>query len=150
MNKKKIILGIMIVAIVIIIVVMVIKNNENTSENKNNVVVQEIPVQTMIDGTKLNTSSKLSEIKKVGNLEISNAQLTNKDNKTTFLADVKNVGTDKVSMLNVEVVLLDKQGNTVKTLKGLLGTIGANDTAQLNIETLGNYTNVYDYKINIK
>lgn len=152
MNKNlKIIVVLMIVAIVVILGIIIVRNNNN----ENNIVAdtretKEIAVQTMKDGTKLNTSSKLSEIKKVQNLEISNAQLTNKDNKTTFLADVKNVGSDKITMVDVEVVLLDEAGNTVKTLKGLLGTIIANGTAQLNVETVGNYTSIYDYKVNIK
>lgn len=149
-KNNKIILGIMLVAIVVIVVDMIVRNNSNSRSEANNVVVQERQVQTMKDGTKLNTSSKLSEVKKAGNLEISNAQLTNKDNKTTFLADVRNVGIDKITMLDVEIVLLDENGNAVKTLKGLLGTIEPNSTAQLNVETLENYTDIYDYKINIK
>lgn len=153
MNRNlKMVVGMMIAAIVLIVIIMIAKNNSNEPANTTADVreIQEFAVQTMIDGTKLNTSSKLSEVKKVQNLEISNAQLTNKDNKTTFLADVKNVGTDKITMLDVEVVLLDEGGNTIKTLKGLLGTIAPNSTAQLNIETVGNYTNVYDYKVNVK
>ena len=151
-RNSKIILGILLVAIVVIVGVMIVRNNNNKNTNTTADVreLQEFVVQTMIDGTKLNTSSKLSEVKKAGNLEISNAQLTNKDNKTTFLADVKNVGTDKITMLDVEVVLLDEGGNTIKTLKGLLGTIAPNGAAQLNIEAVGNYTNIYDYKVNVK
>ena len=151
-RNSKIILGILLVAIVVIVGVMIVRNNNNKNTNTTADVreLQEFVVQTMIDGTKLNTSSKLSEVKKVQNLEISNAQLTNKDNKTTFLADVKNVGTDKITMLDVEVVLLDEGGNTIKTLKGLLGTIAPNGAAQLNIEAVGNYTNIYDYKVNVK
>ena len=148
----KIILSLMIVAIVVIVGIIIVRNNNNSNTNTaiDTRETKEIAVQTMIDGTKLNTSSKLREVKKAQNLEISNAQLTNKDNKTTFLADVRNVGTEKITMLDVEVVLLDEGGNTIKTLKGLLGTIAPNSTAQLNIETVGNYTNVYDYKVNVK
>lgn len=153
MNKNyKIITALVIIAIIVIVIacIIIVRNNNKTDTVTDTSETQEIEVQTMSDGTKLNTSNKLSEIKRVGNLEISGAQLTNKDNKTTFLADVKNVGTDKITMLDVEVVLLDKTGNTVKTLNGLLGTIASNGTTQLNVETTGNYTEAYDYKVNIK
>lgn len=147
-NNKWIFL--VVIAILVILVLFIVKNTNKKGIENNEIVVQETKVQTMQDGTKLNTSSKLDEVKKVGNLEITNAQLTSKDNKTTFLANVKNIGNQKLTMIDVEVILLDEQGKTVKVFNGLLGTIAPNATIQLNIETLGSYENIYDYKINLK
>lgn len=146
MRKKLIILLILLISVFIVIKV----SSQKKQEEKLNNIEQEIVVQELEDGTKLNTSKKLDETKKVGNLEISNSQLTNKDGKTTLLAQVKNVGNENIQMVELEVILLDKEGKEIKTLNGLLGTIKPGETTQLNVSSTSDYSQAYDYIIRIK
>ena len=148
MNKKTIIILLLIILVLIIFFVTKKdkkQNNKNTIENN-----QEILVQTLEDGTKLNTSTKLSEIKKVGDLEISKSQLTNKDGQTMLLADVKNVGNTTIQMIQLEITLIDSNQKEIEKLDGLLGTIKPGETVQLNVAATEDYTDIYDYIVKIK
>lgn len=147
LDRKKVIVFVIIIALIIIGIFVFVKNNE-TSEN---IEEPEVLVQTLEDGTKLNTSSKLKETKKIGNIEISNSQLTNKDGKTTLLADVKNVGNTKIEMLELEIVFVDRNNKQVGTLlNGLLGTIESGETVQLNVSSTNDYSEAYNYLVRIK
>lgn len=148
MNKKTII--IMILIILILIVLFVIKKDKQQTKQETIENNQEILVQTLQDGTKLNTSTKILETKKIENLEISNSQLTNKDGKTILLADVKNVGSTTIQMIQLEITLVDRNQNEIEKLDGLLGTIKPGETVQLNIEATEDYSDIYDYIVNIK
>jgi uncharacterized membrane protein YhiD involved in acid resistance len=148
MNKKTIIITLLIILALIIFIAIKKDNKQNNQEiTENN---QEILVQTLEDGTKLNTSTKLLETKKVENLEISNSQLTNKEGKTILLADVKNVGNTTIQMIQLEITLVDSNQKEIEKLDGLLGTIKPGETVQLNIEATEDYSNIYDYIVNIK
>lgn len=146
LDKKKVIIFVISIALLIIGIFVFLKNNEKTE----NIEEPEVLVQTLEDGTKLNTSAKLKEIKKVGNIEISNSQLTNKDGKTTLLADVKNVGNTKIEMLELEIVFVDRNNKQVGTLNGLLGTIQAGEVVQLNVSSTNDYLEAYNYLVKIK
>ena len=148
MNKKTIIITLLIIlALIIFIAIKKDKKQNNQEITENN---QEILVQTLEDGTKLNTSTKLLETKKVENLEISNSQLTNKEGKTILLADVKNVGSTTIQMIQLEITLVDSNQKKIEKLDGLLGTIKPGETVQLNIEATEDYSDIYDYIVNIK
>ena len=146
-DRKKVIVFVIIIALIIIGIFLFLKNNDTTE----NIEEPEVLVQTLEDGTKLNTSSKLKETKKIESVEISNSQLTNKDGKTTLLADVKNVGNTKIEMLELEIVFVDRNNKQVGTiLNGLLGTIENGETVQLNVSSTNDYSEAYDYLVRIK
>ena len=148
MNKKTIIIALLIILVLIIFITIKKDQKQNNQEiTENN---QEILVQTLEDGTKLNTSTKLLETKKIENLEISNSQLTNKEGKTVLLADVKNVGSTTIQMIQLEITLVDSNQKEIEKLDGLLGTIKLGETVQLNIEATEDYSDIYDYIVNIK
>lgn len=148
MNKKTIIIALLIILVLIIFITIKKDQKQNNQEiTENN---QEILVQTLEDGTKLNTSTKLLETKKIENLEISNSQLTNKEGKTILLADVKNVGSTTIQMIQLEITLVDSNQKKIEKLDGLLGTIKPGETVQLNIEATEDYSDIYDYIVNIK
>lgn len=147
MNKKKYILAILVLLIIVFIGVKKI----NDSKKKQKVEINSTTyVQILEDGTKYNTSTKLSEIKKVGNLEFDDSQLTNKNGKTTLLANVKNIGNKKIEWVELEIILIDQNGNELDTLDSLLGTIKPGENIQLNAETTNDYSNIYDYIVKIK
>ena len=140
MNKKTIIIALLIILVLIIFITIKKDQKQNNQEiTENN---QEILVQTLEDGTKLNTSTKL--------LETSNSQLTNKEGKTILLADVKNVGSTTIQMVQLEITLVDSNQKEIEKLDGLLGTIKPGETVQLNVEATEDYSNIYDYIVNIK
>ena len=148
MNKKTIIIALLIILVLIIFIAIKKDKKQNNQEiTENN---QEILVQTLEDGTKLNTSTKLLETKKIENLEISNSQLTNKEGKTILLADVKNVGSTTIQMIQLEITLVDSNQKKIEKLDGLLGTIKPGETVQLNIEATEDYSDIYDYTVKIE
>ena len=114
MNKKTIIIALLIILVLIIFIAIKKDKKQNNQEiTENN---QEILVQTLEDGTKLNTSTKILETKKIENLEISNSQLTNKEGKTILLADVKNVGSTTIQMIQLEITLVDSNQKEIEKL----------------------------------
>ena len=110
-KKEKRMILILLVVLVIAVVIFVISKNktgnkENTEENN---VVEEF-VQVLEDGTRLNTSTKLNEMKKFEGLEFGNIQLTNSNGQSVLLADVTNNTGKTTDFTLVDVILLDKTG----------------------------------------
>lgn len=148
-NEKRMILILLIILAIVIIAVVVGKNKgnkENTDENQ----VKEEFVQVQEDGTKVNISSKLAETKTVGAYKIGNIQLTTKDNQSILLADVENVSSSATEMKMIEITLLDKEGNTLETVPGVVKQLQPGETAQLNAGITEDYANSYDFKVEIK
>ena len=153
MTSKKIILLIVgIIIVCLFIVTVVINNNFNNNEkNEKNMDNSDMIITQKVNDVIVNTSSKISSKKTIDNIEINNAQLTNKDGVTKFIASVKNIGNNKIDMLEVDVILLDNAGKEIKKLSGIIGTIKAGEEGQLNIAVNNNYIeNVYDYNLVIK
>ena len=148
-NEKRMILILLIILDIVIIAVVVGKNKgnkENTDENQ----VKEEFVQVQEDGTKVNISSKLAETKTVGAYKIGNIQLTTKDNQSILLADVENVSSSATEMKMIEITLLDKEGNTLEKVPGVVKQLQPGETAQLNAGITEDYANSYDFKVEVK
>ena len=161
-NEKKMILLLIVVAIIIIAVLVRSKNNSNgnvvNSNNNNNnpsnpiadtTTEKEEFVQVLDDGTKLNTSTKLSETKTFGNYEVSNIQLTEQGGQSLILADVKNISDAKTDVALVDITLLDKDGNEIITIGGIIGDAEPGETVQLNSSATTDFSNAYDFSIKI-
>ena len=152
-NEKKGIAILVIVAIIIIGIIFFATRGkkeevaENTTENT--APVEEF-VQVLEDGTKLNTSTKLSEIKKVNGIEFGNIQLTMQNGQSVLLANVKNTTTSATELTAVDVTLLDKEGNTIVKVGGLIAPLGAGESAQFNTSMTLDYANAYDFKVEMK
>lgn len=104
-------------------------------------------VQVLEDGTKLNISEKIKQTKKVGDLQISDIQITYKNGVTNILATVTNTSSKKSELQNVSIVLSDDEGNTVYTLRGVLEETEPNGTSQLNTSITADFANSYDLTI---
>lgn len=148
---------ILIIAIAIITIVInkskkpnvdVAKNNDTsvTTENK------EAGEYTTVldDGTKLNTSSKLKEAKEVDGLKFENIQLTEQGNQTVLLADVTNTTSKKTGEKLVTVKLLDKDGNEIITVKGMIQPLEAGAKGQFNTSMTLDYSDAYDFEISVE
>ena len=153
-SERRMILILIIVAIIIIAVLVKVTkggDNENVNsatENGTNVDVQnEEFVEVLEDGSKLNTSDKLSETKKFENYEISNIQLTEQNGQSVILADVKNVGEAKANMALIDITLLDKDGNEIAKIGGIIADVEPGETVQLNASATTDFANAYDFTI---
>ena len=150
MDKKVAILIIGVVLVVVIIGGNLIAKGMRKNVGQTNETQTEIEnefSQTFEDGTKLNTSTKLKEVKKIDNLEISDIQITNKDGKTVLLANVTNKGTTKTEVTLLDIVLYDKAGKEIATIPGVISPLDAGKSTQLNTTTQEDYTSIYDFKI---
>ena len=153
-NEKKGIIILVFIAIVIIAVIFFAtrgKDDKEVVENTttNNAPVEEF-VQVLEDGTKLNTSTKLNQTKKVNGLEFGNIQLTMQNGQSVLLADVKNTTSSATELTLVDVTLLDKEGNTIVKVGGIIAPLEAGASTQFNTSMTLDYANAYDFKVEVK
>lgn len=156
-NEKIIILILLVVLVIAIIIFVVSKNLNKESKTKENgsTTQQESTepeefVQVLEDGTKLNTSTELNKEKQVGNYKFENMQLTTQNNQTVLLADVTNTGNTKTEIQLVDVTLLDKEGNEIITVGGIISQLEPGEKTQFNTSMTLDYANTYDFKITLK
>ena len=155
-EKEKRIIGILSLVTVILLLIFIIVGNRDDEKNTNieNEIVQENKVEEFVqnleDGTKLNTSTKLNEAKTVGAYKIEDIQLTNKNGQTVLLANVTNVSNKETKLQLIDVVILDKKGNELGTVGGIIAPLKAGKSTQLNTGMSLDYSNAYDFKIILK
>ena len=151
-EKKRILI---LVAIVIVIVVAMVismskkgkQKAENNPTEQNQQVNKEEFVETLDDGTRLNTSTKLQETKRIEGLEISNFQITSKNNETLLLATVKNTSNTTQGDFLANIKIIDKEGNEIKTVQVLIPDVEAGKSKQLISTKTFDYANAYDFSI---
>lgn len=162
-SERRMILGLIIGAIIIIVVLVNLRNkNDNTDDvvgNDDTVVEpggEQQPqeemgefVELLDDGTKLNVSDKLAETKTFSNYEVSNIQLTESNGQSLILADVKNIGDTKADVVLIDITLLDKEGNEIVTIGGIIGDVEPGQTVQLNSSATTDFSNAYDFTIKV-
>ena len=156
-KEKRMLLILLVILVIAIVIFVVSKNtnkkintNENTSTTQLENTEPEEFVQVLEDGTKLNTSTELKKEKQVGNYKFENMQLTTQDNQTVLLADVTNTGSNKTDIQLVDVTLLDKDGNEIITVGGIISQLEPGEKTQFNTSMTLDYANTYDFKITLK
>ena len=156
-KEKRMILILLVILIIAIVIFVVSKNlnKENKTKENGSTTQQENTepeefVQILEDGTKLNTSTELNKEKQVGNYKFENMQLTTQDNQTVLLADVTNTGSSKTDIQLVDVTLLDKDGNEIITIGGIISQLEPGEKTQFNTSMTLDYANTYDFKITLK
>lgn len=158
MKDKKwfIFIGIVIFVMIALLIFKGIRKEEKKKENttKDNVTIitsdnsnENEFIEVQEDGTRLNKSEKFSTTKKIEGLEISNIKLTEKDNITQILADVKNTTDKKVEGFYATITFLNKDGEMIVGIPGYIPTVEANGTATLNTNSTGDFANAYDYTV---
>ena len=157
-NKKKNVLKPFILLIIILLIILIIalisinKNNKNPEKNISNGEENKVEsyVEEIETGLKINKSTKLNEAKEVQGLKITNIQLSTKDGMTTLLADVINNSGTKTSLKTVEITLIDKEGNELTKVTGIIDSLDVGESKQLNIGMTSDYVNAYDFKVEFK
>ena len=149
-KEKRMILILLVVLVIAVVIFIVSKNKTGNKESigENNVV--EEFVQVLEDGTRLNTSTKLNEMKKFEGLEFGNIQLTNSNGQSVLLADVKNTTQAETGLMLVDVTLYDKNGNELGTVGGIISPLKPGESKQFNTSMTIDYANAYDFKVTKK
>lgn len=160
-GKEIMIVSIIIIILLIIIIVGRVSKNKDevvpgNIENINEIIsdiaggnkekLGEYEKET-IDGTKVNTSNKLSETKTLDGLEISNIKLVENGNLSKLTADVKNPTSGTLGDYEVKITLIDKERKELVTIAGYIDKVEAGDTVELNTSVTVDVANAYDFKI---
>lgn len=150
-NKKIMLILILLILVVIITIGIIIfakkyKGNEEINTDGQNDTTNEF-VETLLDGTKVNISSKLNQSRSVNGLQISNIQLKRKDSQTILLAEVENVTEETTDEMFWDIVLIDNEANILTTVPTIIVKLKPGEKTQLNIGTQLDYVNAYDFRI---
>ncbi|MBR1883606.1 MAG: FxLYD domain-containing protein [Clostridia bacterium] len=153
--SKVLIISLIMIVVVVVAFAIVGSGNKNkgnvqetnVSEQTQKEVVYEEFVQVQADGTKLNKSEELNKDKTLGTLVFKDIQLTNKNGQTVLIANVTNTGASKTDIKEVSIIILDKEGNELGTVVGVVIPLNAGQTTQFNTSMQRDYANAYDFKI---
>ena len=135
LKKNKIPLLIFLVVIIALIVGLIIsfgfrKEKIGLAKNDN-------------QGASANTSQNVIKEETYENLKFSNVSLITENGYSTFTADVTNISTNNSDISDVDIVLQDKDGNEVITLRGNIGEpLKPNETRTITAVTKGKLKNV--------
>ena len=159
-KNEKIVILVLVIILVAVIILAVVRNNSNsdteetetsssTESSETEDTSEEEGEYSMIvdDGTKLNTSDKLHEDKELDGLEITEIQLTSSDNVTQFLATVINTSDEVQGGYIATITLLDADGNELIALKPYIQELEPDESTQLNVSAVFDYSDAYDFTI---
>lgn len=150
LGKK--VVGIGIIAIVLVVLVVIIggkseKTVDVDGETENR---KEEYTQKLEDGSKLNVSEELKKTKTLDGIEITNIQLKETGGITTLLAEAENKTKQKIGEKMVAIDILNKKGEKITTVKGIVDEVEPGEKVQLNISVTADVANAYDFKISGK
>ena len=151
MKRKEKIMIIALIAIAVVAVMWSLNRkkeiNNNIGGQQQNNIVNEENVDVLEDGTKLNTSSKFHQTKNFDGMEISNFQLTSKNNVTQLLGTITNKSQTTKGGYAVNIKIVDKSGKTIITVAAYIGELRPGESAQLSTSATFDYANAYDFSI---
>ena len=136
MSKKN--LAIILIAVVLIIIGIIILNNNKDNDNSN---ASSSTGQTTV------VENPIIEKKTNGTYEIYNTDLNTNSGTTKIKATVKNVSNSTTPEQFIDIVLLDKSGNELGTIKATVPSLDSGVATEISAESLKVYTNIYDFKI---
>ena len=156
-KNEKIVIGVLVLITVIVIIVALVNRSKN-EENNNNITntiieqndVEEEFVNTLADGTKLNTSEELHKTKTFDGMEISDFQLTENGNVTLLLGIITNTSNVEKGGYPVDIKVLDKEGKEIITIGAYISKLQPGQSTQLNTSATFDYANAYDFEITKK
>ncbi len=146
-KNEKIVISILVIITIFAIIMLVRSKSKKVSSDETENQVEEKYVSLLEDGTKLNKSTKLQETKYIDGMEITNFQVTEKDNVTVLLGTITNTSSTVKGDYPVDIKILDDQGNEIVTVGGYIGEIKPGESMQLNSSATFDYANAYDFEI---
>lgn len=155
-NSQKAITITMVILLIAIFIITIIlglirigmENNWFAESNKieTNTEKQEF-VEVLEDGTKLNVSDKMKEVKKFEEFEISNLKVTENNNVTLLEGTITNVGKTEEGGYPVNLIIKDKEGKEIITIAAFIGKLEPGKSTQLSTSATFDYSNAYDFSI---
>lgn len=134
LKRNKIPLLIFLVVIIALIVGLVI--SFNIGDKSDGITKNEE------EGMTANTSEGIIAETTYQNLKFTNISLISEDGYSTFSADVTNTAESDSTISDVNIVLKDKDGNEVITLRGNIGEpLKTNETRTITAVTKGKFAN---------
>ncbi len=131
-NKNMFIMIGIFVAIVILIVILSVNllKKENKIEKGSYKDTNIEWVKEWSDGTQVNVSDEIIGPKEFEGLTLQETQLTSNENKTDLIIRVKNNTDEDIPIKLVVVTLLDKDGNEIVKLNGIINPTKAGEETQ--------------------
>ena len=100
------------------------------------------------DGITANTNAEVIKEETYEGLVLNNISLITENGYSTFSADVTNTNQTDSNIKDINIVLKDKKGNIVITLRGHIGeNLKSNEKRTITAVTKGNLNNVYSKEI---
>lgn len=154
-SEKTLILILIIITIIVTSIYFVLKNKNKTEDIQENNSTQiqdqnKENISVLEDGTKLNISERMKEIKKVEGLEFSDIEITEKDNVTVILANVKNTTNETKKDYIVDIKVFDKNNSEITSLSGYIGEVKPNETIAFKTSATFDFADAYDIIISKK
>ena len=150
-DKRKKLTILLIIIILIIALIIIFTNNKNPNEStEQGSEPQEEFVTILEDGTKINKSTKLHETKKIEGLEITQIQLSEKDNVSELIGTITNTSTTKQGGYAIKIDILDKNQKKIITIDGFINKLEPGESTQLNSGATYDCANAYDFNISKK
>lgn len=148
-KNKSLILTIAIITILTIGIVLVIVFNGNAQKSIEDPIGLEGQEYTHIneDMSMTNTSTKLSEPKKIGDIEIKDIKLETVNAVTTITATVLNNGTKADGDYMVKLRFLDDGGKQIIEIGAYINATEPGSTSLLSATTTLNFVNAYDFEV---
>ena len=143
-NNKKlyIIIAIIVIVIATICIININKKKQSTNGNLNN-----SNDGIALYNTTLGEYVKQTEDGKIlGNLTITDIQLTYNSGITSLTAKVINNSDTETGISTITATLIDKDKNEICKVKGVIRALGIGETGKLNISMSGNFITAYDIK----
>ncbi len=151
-ERKAIVVTIILIVIAILAIIiwfMMQKSEVQTGGEVEDTTKEEF-VEILEDGTKLNNSTKLAETKKFEGMEITNFQLTEKDNVSLLLGTITNTSDSIKGGYPITIKIIDKSENEIVTVGGFVKELQPGESTQLSISATFDYANAYDFEMNRK
>ena len=153
-KNEKIVIGVLVL-LTIVVIIVAIANRDKKDENTNTTVEQsnvqeEEFVNTLADGTRLNTSEELHKTKTFDGMEISEFQLTENGNVTLLLGTITNTSNVEKGGYPVDIKVIDKEGQEIITVGAYISKLQPGQSTQLNTSATFDYANAYDFEISKK
>lgn len=118
-----------------------INNGENSGEPKD-----EEFVARQEDGTRVNTSNKIKETKRIGGLEISGVTITENNNLTQLLGTVENTSRAVDGGYTLKIIVVDKENQELIDMLFDITELQPGQSTQIDCSATFDYSNAYDVR----
>ena len=150
MKKSEIRMIVIILIVGLIVIGVMLATRGTNKKGEETTDTEESYTEVLEDGTRINTSEKTKKTKTVEGLEISNLQITEKDNVTIMLGTITNKSTETKEDITLKIKILDRNGKEITTVENYIGKLEAGKSTQLNTSTTYDYADMYDYEVTIE